>query len=299
MRRAAAVLGAVLLVSSCGGSDGEGTVAGPSPSPTATDGCPERWAGTGAEPWVPALPTTETPGRLVPDADPVEALVCRYDDVTGGADAAALEGEVLLQDGLDLVRTDLLLPARVEGAERACTQIGGAVVPHLVRLRYADGELWLSGVQEPNGCTESTNGAFTTSAYLGDRLAQAYDSRTWPPPDPDPCDRGRPGRAGQEQALAPAGWTSLVVCDDPSGRRDVAPDRAEQVVSLLGQLETRPGTNACDGVPSSSAGLVLTYPEGPPVELWWTPGCEPSLGNGSLSAAPTPAQTELLGVLLG
>ena len=297
MRRTALVLGAVLLTS-CGGSDGEGIATGIPPSPSATDGCPERWAGTGAEPWVPAPPTTETPGRLVPDADPVEALVCRYGDLTG-ADSAALEGDVLLRDGLELVRTDLLLPERVEGRQQACTQVGGAVVPHLVRLRYADGELWLAGVQEPNGCTESGNGAFTTSAYLGDRLAEALRSGSWPQPDPAPCAKGRQGRAGQEQALAPPGWTALVVCAEDGAGREVAPDRAEQVVSLLGQLETRPGTNACDGVPTSSSRLVLSYADGPPVELRWTPGCDPSLGNGSLSAVPTPAQTELLQVLLG
>ena len=119
---------------------------------------------------------------------------------------------------------------------------------------------------------------------------------SWPLTDPDPCGKGRTGRAGQEQALAPAGWTSLVVCADDGGpaggRRPTGPRRS---CPCWASSTTRPGTNACDGVPTSSARLVLTYPEGPPVELWWTPGCEPSLGNGSLSAAPTPAQTELLG----
>jgi hypothetical protein len=39
--------------------------------------------------------------------------------------------------------------------------------------------------------------------------------------------------------------------------------------------------------------------QGPPSVVVWTPGCEPSLGNGSRSALPTPAQTELLALLVG
>lgn len=288
MRRTAALVGVVLALSSCG----QGEDAETAPSPTAAAGCPERFLVQDGVPWVPSPPTTETPGRLVPDADPVEALVCRYDE------SGAVDGEVLLEAGLDRLRTDLLVPARVEGAERACTLIGGGVVPHLVRLRYADGELWLSAVQEPNRCTLTGNGAFVSSAHLGERVAQAYDAGAWPATDPDPCAQGGTGRAGQEDALAPPGWTSLVVCADDGSRREVDPDRAAQAVSLLGQLETRPGTNVCQGTATSRSQLVLTYAEGPPVVLRWTPGCEPSLGNGSLSALPTPAQTELLGVLL-
>ena len=291
MRRTVALVGAVLVLSAWG----EGAP-GVSPSPNAAAGCPERFPVPDGEPWVPAPPTTGTPGRLVPDADPVEALVCRYGDVFD-AESAPLQGEVLLEAGLDRIRTDLLVPARVEGAERACTQIGGGFVPHLVRLRYPDGELWLSAVQEPNSCTETGNGAFVSSAYLGDRLARAYDSATWPVRDPDPCAQGAPGRAGQERALVPDGWTSLVVCEEDR-RRDVVADRAAQAASLLGQLRTQPGTNACEGAPTSVRWLVFAYDEGPPVIVLWTPGCEPSLGNGSLSAVPTPAQTELLGVLL-
>lgn len=298
MRRVAVLLAAVLALSSCGQGGERGVEAGGSPEPTAGDGCPDRYAAADPEPWVPAPPTTETPGRLVPDADPVEALVCRYGDVSG-AESAALAGEVRLESGLDRIRTDLLLPARVEGAQVACTQMGGAVVPHLVRLRYADGELWLSARQEPNGCTDSGNGEFVTSTYLGDRLAEAYDTGAWSEREPDPCAGGRPGRAGQEEALVPAGWTSLVACAEDDSRREVDPDRAAQVASLLGQLATQPGTGGCEGTPTSVTRLAFLHPEGPPVLVDWTPGCEPSLGNGSLSARPTPAQTELLGVLLG
>ena len=189
------VLGA-LVVAGCG--SGSATVAGggsgaattptapmaessvaPSPTPTAAqDGCPERFESDAEQPWVPAAPTTETPGRLVPDADPVDALVCRYAPLAEGP--SELVGERLLPGPLTAVRGDLSLPETPSGQQRACTQIDGPQVPYLVRLRYADGELWLSAVQEPNRCTDTGNGAFVTSTYLGDRFAAAYETGAWP-----------------------------------------------------------------------------------------------------------------------
>lgn len=292
MSRAAALLGAVVLLASCGSSGGEGTATGAAPSARATDGCPDRWAGSGAAPWVPTPPVTETPGRLVPDADPVEALVCRYDA------SGALEGDVVLQEGLDRIRTDLLVPARVEGAAGTCRPTGGQTAPHLLRLRYADGDLWLSAVQRDDACTTSGNGDFVSSAYLGSALERSYRAGSWVPPDLDRCALGGPGRAGQERALLPPGWTSLAVCGDDGSVREVAADRAEQVGALLAQLAAQPAPASCDGSAASLSRLGAAYAEGPPVVLWWTPGCEPSIRNGTLSAALTPAQTELLQLLV-
>jgi hypothetical protein len=296
MSRTCALVAAVLVLAAC--AEGPQGSATPTETPSAAAGCPESFPAPDGDPWVPAEPTTETPGRLVPDADPVEALVCRYGDVFE-VDTAALQGEVVLERGLDRIRTDLLVPARVEAAERACTQIGGGQVPHLVRLRYADGELWLSAVQDPNRCTGTGNGDFVSSAYLGDRLAQAYDTAAWPAQDPDPCARGGLGRAGEEGALVPGGWASLVLCEEDGRARELPADRAVQVADLLAQLHGQPGTNACEGVPTAVRRLVFGYEQGPPSVVVWTPGCEPSLGNGSRSALPTPAQTELLALLVG
>jgi hypothetical protein len=72
-----------------------------------------------------------------------------------------------------------------------------------------------------------------------------------------------------------------------------------QVADLLAQLHGQPGTNACEGVPTAVRRLVFGFEQGPPSVVGWTPGCEPSLGNGSRSALPTPAQTELLALLVG
>lgn len=143
--------------------------------PTAADGCPDEVPLDVGAPWVPQPPTTQTPGRLVPDADPVEALVCRYRP--GDGTQATLVGGVLLETGLNRIRTDLQPSAVPAGQGRPCPD--GARVPHLMRLRYADGDLWLSATQAPGDCTASGNGAFVTDTYLGDRFAEAYESLAW------------------------------------------------------------------------------------------------------------------------
>lgn len=184
--------------------------------------CPDTFDESAGTPWVPAPPSTETPGRLVPDADPVEAVVCRYTP----------EGEVEQRDlteGLDRVRHDLLLPEKRAGESRPCTLIGGRDVPHLLYLRYADGDLWVSATQEPNSCTDTGNGDFVSSVHVGDRLAAAYDEGAWPPaPQPDGCLISRAGRLGQEKTLVPDGWESLLVCvkDTAKAEPPTSPPRA-------------------------------------------------------------------------
>lgn len=141
-----------------------------SPDP-ALAACPARVPPTGQPWWVPAPPTTETEGRLVPDAHPVEALLCRYGPL--GPDGAGPNGAVLVDVGLRRLRSELDLP----GGKLSPCSASAAQLPHLLRLTYADGELWLMALQ---GCDGATNGAFSTAAPLGERLAQAYATRTWP-----------------------------------------------------------------------------------------------------------------------
>ena len=133
--------------------------------------CPAAVPAAGGDLWVPAPPTTATQGRLVPDADPVEMLVCRYQPA--GPDGAELDGERLVTTGLDRVRLDLDVPA---GARPACPA-PPAPVPHLARLTYADGDLWLAAAQ---GCDGAGNGRFVTAAPVGERLARAFETGTWP-----------------------------------------------------------------------------------------------------------------------
>ena len=195
-------LGLAVVLCACGGGE-DGTVssgpssvgpssssgvgpsevgrATPEPSLAAAGGdCPEQVPLDAGALWVPESPTTETPGRLVPDADPVEALVCRYRP--GAGTSAVLVDGVLLEAGLDRIRTELAPALTPAGPRRACDAGDGPPVPHLVRLRYADGELWLAAPQVPGDCAASGNGVFVTGTYLGDRFAEAYDERAWPEP---------------------------------------------------------------------------------------------------------------------
>lgn len=282
-----------LLLVACGGADRAGLGA-PSPSASAAvaEGCPEQFSSAGTEPWVPAEPTTETPGRLVPDADPVEALLCRYDE------ADELVGQVVLTEGLNGLRHDLLVPEELDGREQVCTLIGGGRVPHLMRLTYADGDLWVSAVQDPNSCTNTGNGDFVSSAYLGDRLATAYDGRSWPAtPQVDGCTGGT-GRLGQEGALVPEGWQSLVVCTGGSEPREVEPEQAQQVTSVLAEVDAGPGTNGCSGPARATYSLLFRYEVGPPVQVRHSPGCEPALSNGSLGGTTSQQQEARLEDLL-
>lgn len=235
------LLAVVLIVGACGdatqlagpGPDAGGPSAGgssggnPSAGPLTQDGaCPAVYPAVDG-PWVPELPGAETDDWLVPDADPVLAHICRYTGRQNSGEPVELElaGEADVRAGLGVVRRDLHLPALLEGAGRSCTQVGGELVPHLVRFDYADGSVWVSAAQEPNSCTDSGNGAFVTGVHLGDRLATAFDTGRWSPaPVPERCWPGAGGRAGQEVQLVPDDWTTVTVCQSgmttPARRRD-------------------------------------------------------------------------------
>lgn len=302
----------VLVLPACGDPvvprSGPASQASVTATPTATvdvpvDGCPANVPAD--QPlWVPAPPTTETDGRLVPDADPVTALVCRYRDPQDGE--PTLAAEAALSAGLDGVRHDLLVPRRLERAERSCTAMGGPVVPHLVRLSYADGDLWLAARVDPNGCVDSGNGEFVTSAYLGRQVSASFDAGRWVPDAPRPdrgCFGSGRGRAGQEDQLVPAGWTSAVLCRPSATAAPPVPralDRGttERVVALLGQVPSAPGTGGCSGPSRTTYDLLVDYPQGPSVQVRFAPGCEPPMRNGSLDATPTAAQSAQLEDLL-
>lgn len=176
--------------------DGPSAPATPSDGPTAVPPadaapCPAEYETTGldtaadtaadpatAQPWVPAPPGTQTDGRLAPDADPVEVVLCRYAAVTTGR--AGLDGPpVRISADLQRVRTDLQVPARV-AQDRACTS-EGPQVPYLARLTYADGDLWISSTDTANGCAATGNGVFVSGSSRGGQLAASYDAGAWVP----------------------------------------------------------------------------------------------------------------------
>lgn len=140
--------------------------------------CPATYDTVAPQPWVPALPGTETEGRLAPDADPVEVVLCRY--AAPAAGPAPLDGPpVRITADLLRVRTDLQVPPKPGGA-RACTPEGPRV-PYLARLTYADGDLWVASAATANGCADTGNGVFVSGSSRGAQLAASYDAGAWVP----------------------------------------------------------------------------------------------------------------------
>jgi hypothetical protein len=89
------------------------------------------------------------------------------------------------------------------------------------------------------------------------------------------------------------------VCHASDGAHDLDPATAGQVVEVLAGLAASPGSDSCTGQPDQrSRELAFVYDAGPVVRVSWTPGCEPSVRNGSLSAGPSAAQTAQLRALL-
>lgn len=154
------------------------TGAPPAVPPADAEPCPATYDTAASQPWVPAPPRTETAGRLAPDADPVEVVLCRYAPVTTGP--AALDGApVRIGSELLQVRTDLQVPPRT-GDSRACTPEGPRV-PYLARLTYADGDLWVASADTANGCADTGNGVFVSGSSRGEQLAASYDAGAWVP----------------------------------------------------------------------------------------------------------------------
>jgi hypothetical protein len=298
-------------------------------APSAPEPCPAQLPVDAGERSVVVPPSVGPPDRLVPAQVPTAALVCRYGDSgifgpgspTARPASVALEGERTLTAGLERVPDDLALPAG--SGFGFCTDAGGPMVPHLVRFDYPAGPVWVSTSTETNSCAVVTNGAFTAAVYVGDQVAASFDASAWvdDPPNPfvmpeDACPRGPTGRAGQERAMVPDGWDEVVVCRSGEGQpertaRTLAPEPAAAVVRLLNglpQIESEFGGSgaSCDQrltVPGDDGGqaeLVVGYPAGRAVRVIPFVGCEPPIGNGSLSATATAEQqAELLRLLEG
>jgi hypothetical protein len=48
-----------------------------------------------------------------------------------------------------------------------CTAIAGPQTDYLIGLSYPGATLWVSTADEPNACTPTFNGEFTSQTYLG------------------------------------------------------------------------------------------------------------------------------------
>lgn len=319
------------LAVSAGGVDRlveEGSPAAPgatTPAPAAPCPATLSTSGTAGEAQVPAPPPEALEGALVPAEPPLAVSICRYGDAAPFSqpdgeppEEVGLEGERALESGLERIPGDLALPAGTSPG--VCTLVGGPIVPYLVQLRYDASTVWLFTRSDFNSCELVTNGAFTSAVYVGGQVEASYDAGAWVPPPPPragggetPCPTTPSGRAGQETTLVPDGWTELVVCRTGGGTQTattVDGDAAREAAALLNALPTRPGEGfsaSCDdrlqvegADEDDQLTLRFAYPTGRGVTVIPFVGCDPPLGNGSLSAdATAEQQAELLRLLKG
>ena len=241
-------------------------------------------------------PPQDLVGALVPSAVPTAALLCRYD-----AQGALTASVALAPDSLAPLPEDLLLPRAFAGTARPCPEPGD---PVLLRLRTPDGDVDLASADGEARCAGTTNGRFASPVTLGDAFAASGDAGRWGVPtaaDPElRCGPGRPGRAGQEAALAPGEPTGVVLCtvDGRGVTRTTGSDADLAVVlEVLADPVARPSTGGCSDA-ATGGELLLTYAAGPPVLVVLRPGCDPTVDNGSLSAVLEDAATARLSALL-
>lgn len=292
-------------------------------SSTGSLACPPTLLWTGGVEAVPEPPTVSVlPGgidaatRLVPDAVPIEAIVCRYasdQQMTRTVSApspgstsvaptrSSLTASVPLVQGLEAVPHDLAwLPRRpTSDAPHVCTLMAGPTTPYVLGLRYAghtgDGSVWVAALDDPNACGDSGNGAFTTKTSLGSTFATAARQKRWPAPRrPGPCEVIT-GRLGSDTALIPPGAVSAVVCMD-GWAHPVSPSIFRQVQDVLASTRVDPKAAGvtCPAETGARRRLVITYDRGP---TWLLAGrdCQPQLAGPLLGATDvSPRLWELL-----
>ena len=288
-RHVKALLPALLLLAACATPDGGGQARGPGPLP----GCPARSA---AE--VPAEPTADTVGRLVPAQAPTSALVCRYDA------AGAATGEAELTAGLDAVPTDLLLARGDAETAGDCAEEPGPLTPVLLRLAYPDGVVWLATTEQARLCGGTTNGQFASGEDVGDVLVASAEAGRWTVPalpDADQrCVPQRTGRLGQETALLPAGVQALTLCrvaGDGVRRRTATAQERAVVEDVLSEPVAVLDPRSCTAG-GEQYELAASYGPGRAVLVRYAPGCAPDVDNGSLRADLQPADRDRLEAVL-
>ena len=143
-------------------------------TPDAQVSCP-AYATVGADghPAVPLAPSDEQ--RLAPLQAPTELVVCRY----RGNNVLQLTASRQVRTGLLTAGTELAWSPRAVGGPHPCTAVGGRHTPYLLGLRYPTGVLWVTTAYDVNGCEVTSNGAFTSDAYIGSDTDHAFATGAW------------------------------------------------------------------------------------------------------------------------
>lgn len=287
------------LASACGatGTTAERPAADgtPATSPASSAAsCPEQ---VGYPVDVPAPSVTARDlagGRLVPEAVPSAAVLCRYvqdppatlPPPTGYTATFRLEGSHEL-DRLDALANDLQVPPKVPAESHACTLVGGPTLPYLLRLDYPSGSVWVGTSDDVNSCSDVSNGVTSSSVYLGADFAASYSARRWtrgrPRLGPAVCDEAA-GRYGQQHQLVPAGAVRIRVCTNSVERPPVTDaDAVRRAAGLINRGKTTAATGGCEGQVTHSRELLFEYTSGRGVLVHVLRGCNPSVFTSSLS----------------
>jgi hypothetical protein len=299
VHRFALALALSLLTVACG-SEGGSPGAGGSPTPVVSRSvdpgdCPPTQAARS----VPEPPKGFNGDRqLIPSGTPDGALLCEYSDghLTHGG---ALSGD------LAPIADELALPPKY--GSHPCTLIGrgGPLISYLLRITVGEATAWVQAESDPNSCTETSNGSFTSDAYEADVVAAWLRAGQWMPQQPQPGVSPTPcaflgaGRPGDEQSLLPGKPTQVRVCSSSSPAfRDMTADEIAELQRVLDQVKTQPSTNGCQGTPTDPINVSAAYAEGRLSILRYMPGCDPALDNGHLAGTPTAEQTQALKRLL-
>jgi hypothetical protein len=255
------------------------------------------------QPYIPAGATVaDAIKRLIPPQQPAAALLCGYPTpVKTAPERIGLDASRRLTAGLPALADQLSwLPPASPTAANACAEDPTLHPPHsyLLQLLYPGGSTWVSLPASRCG-TSITNGGFeaVASADALSAAAAAYRTGSWPvgPQQPNVCSGSvMPGRLGQESAMAPSSVTSISICYANRTYQVNASSSYAPILDELDALNTKPSTGTCTGSPTGSYAVQLSYRAGPPVQISITPGCQPSVDNGSLQAT---ASARLLGLL--
>lgn len=260
-------------------------------SPGDTLRCPSyATVGPNGQPAVPLAPIAAE--RLAPLQTPSQLVVCRY----RGSNVLQLTGSRQVRFGLSTAGSELAWSPPATGGPRNCTAIGGRYTPYLLGLRYPSGVLWVTTAYDVNGCVVTSNGSFTSDAYVGTEVEHAYATGVWTggagrDNAGGACLAWPNGRLGQERQLVPPGPTALTIC--PAHGAPSAPQAAVHVtrdiyplVAALDGQATRPTGNMCDPHGEDYVGYEarFDYAEGPAVVVDIRKNCDPRLTNHSLDA---------------
>lgn len=256
--------------------------------------CPTDYRATATQaPWVPAKPHgVDASARLAPDETPTTVVVCAYLHRIGTG--GLVTGRRVLAGKLGGVR-DVLAYVPRSTTSPPCTAIllGTDGDNFLLGLTYGSGTVWVSA--PGNHCSGSGNGSFRAAPNLSSFARAAYLSGRWTSNGSVACVRAarcpnrisQPGRLGQDAAMVPAGAIAVSVVDqDGPTSRPVGGIAA--LVAALNSLSTSPDTGRCQpvsgGRPSTTYALTFDYRTGTGVVVRVSPGCRPSVSNGSLQA---------------